>query len=164
MHVKTLLRRKLFIAINVLYIAVNLLLAIKTAVVGKYNLFVQISSAVFSMCVSALVFVLGIHYVSINCMMYEIYLGGANAAVLLFVLFLLFLLHFKASAPLQIIFENIPIIAVSIFSVLVSVYVAFLRKCIVDGLVYPIFIQRRKKIESRAVLVRREYPEIFTVQ
>lgn len=161
---KGLLRRRYFRIANVIYILINLGLIVDVALIERYNLLIKILSGGFSVCVSVLIFLLCIRGISIEHMMYATYLGVFNGGILLFKSFFSFLIYFQGNSPYEIIFESIPLFIVSGISVLYSFYIACIRKCIVDGLVYPVFIQRRKRIESRIVLVRREYPEIFSVQ
>lgn len=164
MQMKSFLRRRHFIATNILYILINLCLVVNTVLIAKYNLLVKVAIGGFSMLVAGLVFFLCIYRLSIENMLYATYIGILNITVLSINFFFSFLVYFKSDSPYAIIFEEIPVFAVSGISLVYSFYIACIRKCMVDGLVYPVFIQRRKKIESRVVLVRREYPEIFSVQ
>ncbi|KAI5132214.1 hypothetical protein NEAUS05_0488 [Nematocida ausubeli] len=97
-------------------------------------------------------------------MMYAMYLMIINIGTLLLIVFLRFLFEFNASDPLAVPFDNIPIAVICFFSLANMLYITSIRKCLIDGLVQPVFIQRRKKIESRVVYARREYPEIFNIQ
>ncbi|EIJ89238.1 uncharacterized protein NEPG_02476 [Nematocida parisii ERTm1] len=164
MFLKSLLRRRVFHAFNGVYSASVLVTGVYSAFATIHQLVFQIVISLWSLFVSAAICFLCFHRISILNMMHSMYLLLMNIVMILSIIFLRFLFEFQASDRFGILFESIPIIVICAFSFFNMLYIAYVRRCIIDGLIQPVFMQQRKKIESKVVFVRREYPEIFSIQ
>ncbi|KAH9386423.1 uncharacterized protein NEMAJ01_1319 [Nematocida major] len=161
---KIFLSRKTFVGVHILYIVVCLAAGIESLIRGTHSLLIRIATATYTFGSSGILYALGIHAVGIENMMHVLCLSVCNTVFLTMILFFRFLIEFRAAHPFGVFYDGIPLIIGASFSLIAAVYIAYVRRCLVNGLVYPVFMQRRKKIESRVVFVRREYPEIFSVQ
>jgi len=115
----------------------------------------------YNLLVGVLLYFFNIHHVSVNSLLYSIYLGVGNFVFLSLVVFLRFIAYFNANTPYRALIDNIPVATTGLLSFSVSIFTVIVRKYVVQGLISPVSIQREKGIESAIVVVRREYPEIF---
>ncbi|KAI5160863.1 hypothetical protein NEAUS04_0196 [Nematocida ausubeli] len=164
MILKFLLRRNRFCIANLVYILGTLCVGMHSLFLGKHNIIFRGLTAGWCIIVAVCMYICCFYKITISNMMYAMYLMIINIGTLLLIVFLRFLFEFNASDPLAVPFDNIPIAVICFFSLANMLYITSIRKCLIDGLVQPVFIQRRKKIESRVVYARREYPEIFNIQ
>ncbi|KAI5184816.1 hypothetical protein NEHOM01_0418 [Nematocida homosporus] len=155
------LQRKAYIGINLVGIGINLALALHEILYGHDSLVFRAIVIGYTVIVSVLWYLLTLKRLSIDRMLYAIYLGFTNLLVFCLVICLRVLFRFDAKHPYAILIANIPMMVVAQLALGTTIFLIIVRKYMVQGLTSPTSIQREKGIESAVMTVRSEYPEIF---
>ncbi|KAI5181442.1 hypothetical protein NEOKW01_1623 [Nematocida sp. AWRm80] len=158
-----LLKKGVFLCVN----------GIGVAFMGATAIYVLLSDApavvkgimvLYSLGICAAVYLLNIRRISVDNMLYSIYLWICNCVSLCIAVFVVFLRTYKKNSPFEAIVRSIGLLIMGAVSFLIAMFNLVVRKYIVQGLVCPISLQRSKGIEYTVLLLRREYTEIFSVQ
>lgn len=163
MREKVFLRRQVFLVLSLVGVALNSALALYVLVIPReQRLYLRVGHCVYSVIFSLLVYYCSVHKVSMDNLLYAIYLYLGNSLALFVGVLCSFLQKFGHKSPQAVLLRNMLTVVVILFSLGMGMFTIVVRKFILLGMVKPISVQRAKGLESAIVLIRREYPEIFS--
>ncbi|KAI5172973.1 hypothetical protein NEFER03_1966 [Nematocida sp. LUAm3] len=155
------LRRKVFISVNIVNIALFLVIIATGLWKGKDKAVLRLLLFFYAVLFSFINYLFTIISLGISTLLYSIYLNIFNFFLVCVLIILRFLFRFEAKHPYGIFFESIPVISGACVSLGTALFIMIVRRYMVQALTSPVSVQRAKGIELSIVLIRREYPEVF---